>query len=101
APGRSGGATRCRDGGRAELGRERAPPARTGPRRRRPITAAGRLAFAGVQGQAPGPSGGEPRGGRRMARTFTSLLSAEVVTRAFSAVAAIIVVRAVAPGAFG
>jgi O-antigen/teichoic acid export membrane protein len=36
-----------------------------------------------------------------MARTFASLLSAEVLTRAFAFAAALIVVRALAPGAFG
>ncbi len=43
----------------------------------------------------------EPRGARRMARTFTSLLSAEIATRAFSLGAAVIVLRALVPGAFG
>jgi O-antigen/teichoic acid export membrane protein len=43
----------------------------------------------------------QPRGAQRMARTFASLLSAEVLTRAFAFVAALIVVRALAPGAFG
>ena len=41
------------------------------------------------------------RGGARMARIFASLLSADLVTKGLAAVATIIVVRALAPAAFG
>jgi O-antigen/teichoic acid export membrane protein len=43
----------------------------------------------------------EPRGAARMARIFAALISADIVTRALAAVATIIVVRALAPEAFG
>jgi O-antigen/teichoic acid export membrane protein len=46
-------------------------------------------------------SPGEARGAARMARIFVALLSADIVTRGLTAVATVIVVRLLAPDAFG
>jgi O-antigen/teichoic acid export membrane protein len=46
-------------------------------------------------------AGDGPRGAARMARIFVSLLGADMVTRAMAAIATVVVVRMLAPEAFG
>jgi O-antigen/teichoic acid export membrane protein len=51
--------------------------------------------------EVPPANGDEPRGARRLVRTFVSLAGAELLTRASLFAAALIVVRALSPGSFG
>jgi O-antigen/teichoic acid export membrane protein len=51
--------------------------------------------------EVPPASGDEPRGARRLVRTFVSLAGAELLTRASLFAAALIIVRALSPGSFG